>query len=676
MCIYTNINKTHLANNWACRYIVKMRDTNAASGPKLIPDQADFLLRCLLEHSLDAIYFKDLESRFILVNQAAARLYKLESPEQAVGKTDFDFFTSEHAAVAFADEQEIIRTGKALAGKEERETWPDGSVTWSTTTKMPLCNSQGQIIGTFGISRNITERMHAIEQIAEQAALIDIAPDAIMVCDLQFQILFWNKGAEQVYGWLSEEALGKTTHDLLCAKKRRNRHTEISQTVLSQGIWKGEAHHVTKDERTLVMESRRMLVRSMAGNPKSILIINTDVTEKKKAEAQFLRAQRMESIGTLAGGIAHDLNNILAPILVGAGLLKMNAGEADTQIIDTIETCAKRGASIVQQVLSFARGIKVERTEVQLRHILKEIEAITKDTFPKDIDVDVFTAPNLWPVQGDPTQLHQMLFNLCVNARDAMPQGGLLTITAVNSDFDKLPPTQDHPKGAPHVTLRVTDTGMGMTPEVLDKIFEPFFTTKEVGKGTGLGLSTTFGIVKGHDGIISAQSELGKGTTFQIHLPAEIHSTTTSQPTKQVALPKGNGELILLVDDEAPILSIYSKTLQAFGYKVLTAVNGAEAVSVYIQHQKEIAVVITDMSMPIMDGLSAIRAIRGINPNARLIAASGLHDNAALTEAAAAGITHFLNKPCSATNLLKTLQKILSEPAEESDGAVYDGAYS
>ncbi len=550
-----------------------------------------------------------------------------------------------------------------MVGKEERETWPNDSVTWSTTTKLPLRNSQGDIIGTFGISRNITERMHAIEQIAEQAALIDIAPDAIMVCDLQFRILFWNKGAERVYGWLSEEVLGRTTHDLLCTDKSRLRHREISQTVVSRGIWKGEAHHVTKDKKTLVVESRRTLVRSIAGQPKSILIINTDVTEKKESEAQYLRAQRMESLGTLAGGIAHDLNNILAPILIAAELLKVNSAEPETRIIDTIETCAKRGASIVKQVLSFARGTKMERTEVQLPLVLKEIEEIIKDTFPKNIELDLFISPQLWPVSGDPTQLHQMIFNLCVNARDAMPHGGLLTISAVNRNVDKSEQAQDSAQ-VPYVEIQVRDTGMGMPPDVVEKIFDPFFTTKDLGKGTGLGLSTALGIVKSHEGNLTVQSEPGKGTTFQICLPAEVHSMTTLSQSTCDEVPQGKGEMILLIDDEIPILSIFSQTLQTFGYRVLTAANGAEAVSVYLQHQNEIAVAIIDLEMPIMNGASAIRALREIQPGIKLIASTGMHDNLGLTEAAAAGINYFLSKPCSVHTLLKAVQEILNESAE------------
>ncbi|HUB67543.1 MAG TPA: PAS domain S-box protein [Candidatus Methylacidiphilales bacterium] len=635
----------------------------------MINEGGDFLLQNLLEHIPDAIYFKDRESRFILINQAAARLFKLQSPEEATGKTDFDIFTEEHAGAAFADEREIMRTGRPLVDKEEKETWPDGAVSWATTTKVPLRNKDGEIIGTFGISRNITERKQAIEQIAEQAALIDIAPDAIMVCDLQSNILFWNKGAESIYGWSREKVLGRTATDLLFSQEGSAKHDEALHevAVLSQGSWKGEIHQVTKDGKELIIESNRILMRNAEGHPKSVLIINTDVTEKKKIVAQFMRAQRMESIGILSGGIAHDLNNILAPILMSIGLLRSSAKDSETKaIINLIESSAKRGAAIVKQVLSFARGVEGERTEIQVRHLLKEIERIIKNTLPKNIELEISGPRDLWTITGDLTQLQQVLLNLCVNARDAMPRGGLLKITAENRLLGQTETVMD-PKAqaGPYILLNVIDSGTGIEPHLLDKIFEPFFTTKEVGKGTGLGLSTTLGIVKSHGGFIHVHSKLGKGSTFQIYLPAQAEAKAPENQTQTMGLPRGNGETILLVDDENSILAITSQALAAFGYNVKTASNGAQAVAIYTECQTKIAAIITDMAMPIMDGVSAIHAIKKINPDAKIIAASGLHDESSTAKAAAAGVKFFLHKPCATETLLKTLREILADPAEK-----------
>jgi PAS domain S-box-containing protein len=386
-----------------------------------------------------------------------------------------------------------------------------------------------------------------------------------------------------------------------------------------------------------------------------------DLTERKKLEQQFLRAQRMESIGTLAGGIAHDLNNILAPIMMSIDVLKLLVSEPQARdILQTIEVSSKRGADIVRQVLSFARGMEGERIEVQPKHLLKDIESIIRDTFPKNIRQGMTFPDDPWTILGDPTLLHQILLNLCVNARDAMPNGGKLTIRVENTVLDaQYAAMNREAKPGRYVLISVTDTGTGIPAEIQDKIFEPFFTTKELGKGTGLGLSTVMGIVKSHGGAINVYSELGKGTTFRIYLPAmENSSEARKKKTQSVDLPRGKGEMILIVDDEASVLTITSQTLQAFGYRMMTASDGAEAVAVYAKHQHEIAVVLTDMMMPVMDGVATIRALRRINPAIKIIAASGLNANSGIKESDA-GVTHFLMKPYTAGALLKTLRSVL-----------------
>jgi len=372
----------------------------------------------------------------------------------------------------------------------------------------------------------------------------------------------------------------------------------------------------------------------------------------------------MESIGTLAGGIAHDLNNILTPIMLSIDMLKTTSSDPKTvKILQTIEVSAKRGADIVRQVLSFARGLEGQRIEVQPKHLLKDLESIIKDTFPKDIQLH-FSVPNdTWTILGDPTQVHQILMNLCVNARDAMPHGGSLTIDVENCVLDaQFSAMSPEAKPGRYVNISVTDTGSGIPPDVLDKIFEPFFTTKELNKGTGLGLSTVLAIVKSHEGIVNVYSEPGKGTTFKVYLPAmELSAQAKVNESDQTALPRGNGEIILVVDDEASILVITSQTLQAFGYQVLTATDGAEAVALYAQRRNEIAVVLTDMMMPVMGGEAVIRVLTRINPAIKIIAASGLCANVNLARVPGSGVEHFLTKPYTAGALLKTLRAILEK---------------
>ena len=393
-----------------------------------------------------------------------------------------------------------------------------------------------------------------------------------------------------------------------------------------------------------------------------------DLTERKKLEQQVFRAQRMDSIGTLAGGIAHDLNNILAPIMMSIDILQLTATDAQARkILETIELSARRGADIVRQVLSFARGLEGQRIEVQPHQLLQELKNITTDTFPKNIDLK-FTVPgDIWMILGDPTQVHQILLNLCVNARDAMPDGGDLTIEVENCLLDEHFAAMNlRAKPGRYVKLSVTDSGMGIPPGLLEKIFEPFFTTKEVNKGTGLGLSTVTAIVKNHEGFIDVYSEPGKGTTFKVYLPAMEASSRERKQTQPVGMPRGKGETILLVDDEAAILTIASQTLQAYGYQVLTASDGAEAVAVYVEHKEKIALVITDMMMPIMDGSSVIRALMKIEPSIKIIAASGLSVNSGKAEASGAGIKHFLMKPYTTRTLLKTMRTVMNEAKTKS----------
>ncbi len=399
-------------------------------------------------------------------------------------------------------------------------------------------------------------------------------------------------------------------------------------------------------------------------DPEEGVAFVVDLTERKKLEHQFLRAQRMESIGTLAGGIAHDLNNILAPIMMSIDILKGLSDKPEAQcILETIELSAKRGADIVRQVLSFARGVEGERVEIQPRHLMHDLEHIIKDTFPKDIQLQ-FSIPNdIWTILGDPTQVHQVLLNLSVNARDAMPDGGSLTISVENCTLDEqYLAASIQVKAGRYILISVTDTGRGVPPGLLDKIFEPFFTTKEHGKGTGLGLSTVMGIVKSHNGTINVYSELGRGTTFRVYLPAQESALEDSKKTSEKSgLPRGNGETILVVDDEASIVAITSKTLETYGYRVLTASDGAEALASYVENKAEIAVVLIDMAMPIMDGPAAIRALKKINPAVKIIAASGLNTAMGVAKMSRTTVKHFMMKPYTADALLTTIRTLLNE---------------
>jgi two-component system, cell cycle sensor histidine kinase and response regulator CckA len=318
----------------------------------------------------------------------------------------------------------------------------------------------------------------------------------------------------------------------------------------------------------------------------------------------------------------------------------------------------------VRQVLTFARGVDGERVLLQSKHLLKEVAKIANETFPKTIQIRTQMSENLWALMGDATQLHQVLVNLAVNARDAMPNGGVITLSAENTVVDASPQLEDNgnsPKPGFYVLIKVSDTGSGIPPEVLDRIFDPFFTTKEMGKGTGLGLATALGIVKSHNGFVQVQTELNKGTTFLIYLPALEGAQPQAVDIEHSRVPGGKGELILAVDDEVSVLTMTKEMLETHGYRVITAKDGPEAVAAYSAHRGEIRGVLTDMLMPFMDGPATIRVLKKLDPNVRVIAASGLMDSEKVRDATGMDNIAFLMKPFTAEKLLITVHKLIHE---------------
>ncbi|BAU04705.1 hybrid sensor histidine kinase/response regulator [Fischerella sp. NIES-3754] len=507
--------------------------------------------------------------------------------------------------------------------------------------------------------RYALERKQNEQKIREQAALLDVATDAIFVQDLEGKILFWNKAAELLYKWKKEEAIGKKASELWQEKDLSKLQAALS-ILMKNRAWEGELQQITKTGQEITVESRWTLVKDFDHTTQCFLVVNTDITQKKLLESQFLRAQRLESIGTLASGIAHDLNNVLAPILMTAQLLESQLDdERSKRLLPILISNAKRGANLVKQVLSFTRGMEGDRTLLQLKHIVREIQQVIRETFPKSINVSTSIPPNLWTIYGDATQLHQVLMNLCVNARDAMPNGGNLTISTENFLVDENYARMhlDAQVGA-YVAITVADTGVGIAPEILDRIFEPFYTTKEFGKGTGLGLSTVLGIVKSHGGFVNVYSEVGKGSQFKVFLPAQQTPESLEEPEKE--LPTGNGELILVVDDEDSIRDITKTSLETHNYKAITASDGIEAIALYAEHRDEISVVLTDMLMPSMDGLTTIRTLKKINPNVKIIAVSGLASTEKVNAAADIGVKAFLSKPFTAKQLLQTIGVVKS----------------
>ena len=664
----------------------------------------------------------------------------------------------------------------------------DGSYRWWLIRGLPVA-ADGVVTQWIGTCTNVDDLKQAVDRVAEQAALIDEVPDAIVVSDLQNRLVSWSRGAERMYGWTAAEVLGRPLPQIL--ETHSAGVVRSFESVLKDGEWSGELERTTRSGEVLTVDSRSTLLRGQEGQPRGVLtveadistrkraelqlneseeryrllfdrnphptwvydvetlkflavneaaimhygysrdeflsmtikdirppeevaellrivevkrdtttpqifgvfkhlkkdgsvieaeiasceidysgreaslIIAVDVSERRRIEQQFLRAQRMESIGTLASGIAHDLNNILMPVMMGTALLKRdNPSKEGLRAIENMQRSASRGKDLVQQVLSFARGVEGSRVPVHMRDIVREVRSIVKSTFPKNIELHVDVAPDLWWVDGDPTQLNQVLLNLCVNARDAMPNGGLLTISAKNETIDEQYASMHRDVAAgPHVMIEVEDDGVGIAPHVVDRIFEPFYTTKDLGNGTGLGLSTVAAIVRSHKGLATVHSEVGQGSKFRVHLPARPASAKRDVD-RAVAVtdsPRGDGELILVADDEQSILSITRQTLETFGYRVITADNGVQALALFSARRSEIQAVITDMMMPVMDGPALIAALRQIDPHVRVVASSGLLRTATPARADSAQTSPFLQKPFSAETLLTTLQNLLGK---------------
>ncbi len=566
---------------------------------------------------------------------------------------------AEHATISTAVSKAINECGEysivhrvVLPGGKTRYVHEQARVFVDEDTGRPL-----KMVGTV---HDITESKLTEDRLREQAALLDQASDAILVRDLDGVIRYWNKGAERIYGWTASETIGRKVAQLLYRDDTKFNAT--NRILQEKSEWSGELAQLTKSGQSIVAECHWTLLPGGEGHPKSVLCINSDVSERKKIEAQLFRSQRMASIGVLAGGIAQDLNDVLTPILMAAELLSEEI--QDKQMLEELEiirASARRGAGMVTQVLSFARGTGSAHISIQTTQLIREVLRTYKDIFQKTIKTQISLPDDLFSVSGDPTQLQQVLLNLCLNARDAMPQGGQLTITAQNVELNEQDAsTIPNAKPGAYVTISVIDTGPGIPSETQDRIFDPFFTTKEIGTGTGLGLSTVLTIVKSHGGFIHLNSEAGKGTEFKIYLPARTDSKTSPASTDESFAPRGNDELILVVDDEPPILAITSQTLTAFGYRILTATNGAEAVALYSQQFQKIALVITDMMMPVMDGTSTIEALQRINPCVKIIAVSGLSLGESIAQAVALGALSFLSKPYTAETLLRKIHHDLT----------------
>jgi PAS domain S-box-containing protein len=623
----------------------------------------------------------DTRGVILSVNEAWRRFAEANGLQGSGFGVGSNYLAITHGAAADCAEAEPIAEGirRVLEGEATQFTmqYPCHSPTeqrWFRVTATPL--RKGQASGAVVMHTDITSRVQAemdlreseerfrqlAENINEVFWINDPVNRKLLYVSAAYETI-WQRSCDSLY------QAPNTWQEAIDDEDRPRVMNSWHQRQTRGGY--DETYRIHRPDGTdRWIRDRAFPVQDADGKVYRVVGLAEDITERKKIEAQFLRAQRMESIGTLAGGIAHDLNNVLSPILLSIEMLKMDEQDAlRLEVLDTIERSAMRGADMVGQVLSFARGIDGKRISVQTRDIMYDLLKIARDTFPRNIELRSTIPGDLWLVPGDPTQIHQVLLNLVVNARDAMPQGGRITISARNITLDEHDLAVDPDiRPGPAVSIEIEDSGTGMAPELLSQIFDPFFTTKAPGSGTGLGLSTSLAIVKSHGGFIRVYSELGKGTRFRICLPAETGTTAMAVSPTAAELPRGSGELVLVVDDEPAVLTVARGTLEAFGYRVITAADGAEALASFASRKNEIALVLTDMMMPVMDGMATIRVLRHLNATVPIIAASGLSSGGRAVQAAEYGVRHFLQKPYTAEILLKTVADALRQAPPPSHG--------
>jgi PAS domain S-box-containing protein len=607
------------------------------------------LLHTLMDNIPDLIYFKDADSRYTRVNMAEVVHLGQTDPEQVLGKGDFDFYPADLAREFRADEQRIIETGRPMINKVEKQPEVDGRARWIMSTKVPIVSAEGLVAGIVGVSKDITERVRAEESLkaseGRYRSLIENLAQCVFLKDQELRFTAVNQRFCQGLGRPAEEIVGKTDFDFFpphLAEKYRG----DDRVVLTEGRrLELEEEHV-KDGKNITVHVVKTPVRDAEGRIVGVQGIFWDITEQRSLEAQLRQAQKMEAVGQLAGGVAHDFNNLLTAILGNVSLLLTNSPQSDPNraLLETAEKATLRAAELTRQLLGFSRQTILRPKPSALNSAVKETVGIVQRTIDPRIAVVVKCALDLWTVQTDPGQINQVLMNLCLNARDAMPNGGRLVLETENvvlgPEYARL-----HLEGrsGEFVRLRVSDTGHGIPAEVKAHIFEPFFTTKGPGKGTGLGLAMVFGIVKQHRGWIDCYSEVNHGARFDVYLP-RYHQEVEPAPALQRRVAGEGNETVLLVDDEATLRTLGATILQRYGYEVLLAEDGRQAVEVYQRDRDHIDLVILDLTMPRLSGRDAFREMRALDPNVRVLFASG-YSAESLSETDNDQMLGFVSKP-------------------------------
>lgn len=625
------------------------------------------LFETLLKNTTDHIYFKDRESRAVRFSQEYMKHLNQTNPDDLKGKTDFDFFTEQHARPAFETEQEILRTGRPILNLEEKETHLDGRVTWVLTSKVPWYDQKGNIVGTWGISKDITARKKAEEalKLSEERSrtIIESAQDAFISINDEGRIQDWNRQAEIIFGWPREEAMGRLLHETIIPKNYREGHLQGLRHLRATG--EGAVLNRCVELVALRRDGHEFPVEIIIWplqmeNEVTYNAFVRDITERKRSEAQLFQAQKIETVGKLAGGIAHEFNSILTAILGQSEMLINDLPPGNPFASATeIRKAANRAATLTHQLLAFGRKQILQPETLDLNQVVASMTEMIRQLMGANVEVSFIPAADLKVVNADVGQIEQVILSLAINAHEAMRKGGKFTIKTSNVTLDhELTGHVPELKPGEYVRLTMTDTGPGMSPEVKAHLFEPFFSTKDIGQGTGLGLATCYGILKQSGGHISAQSEPGQGTTFTIYLP-QAQEKPKSQSSQLPELPRGN-ETILLVEDDPALLKMAELLLERLGYIVLSAADGMEALSIMKQQDRQrVDLVLTDLVMPQMNGKDLADQIKTLHPETKVLFTTGYNEKDIAEQGISEAEMALLPKPFTPSALAHKVREVL-----------------
>ena len=622
-------------------------------------------LQSIFDAMQDGISVLDSELNIIMVN---TWMQKLHLDDIIIGvKKCYEIFKGRHSPCPLCPAVKTFEDGNTHSKIIPFPSLEEPA-RWLNISTYPLKNLEGQVDGVVEHIREITESKRAEEALRHSEAryreLIQNANSIILRRDIEGKITFFNEFAQRFFGYTEDELIGKNVVGTIVPEKDRAGR-DLAAMIKDIGLnpakyTANENENMRKNGERVCVSWTNKAIKDKNRNVLEILCVGNDITERKQLEGQLRHALKMESIGTLAGGIAHDFNNLLMAILGNTSLMLLNAdpGDPNYKRLKTIEKQIESGSKLTSQLLGYARKGKYELKHIDLNHLVKDSSEVFGRT-RKDVSIKLELSPDLLSIKADGNQIEQILWNLHVNASDAMPEGGNFTIKTFNTNHIEMGNKLYIPKPGKYVLLTVSDTGIGMDKKIQERIFDPFFTTKEMGRGTGLGLASTYGIIKGHAGYIDVESRKGEGTTFSIYLPAseKIVKNVVNFPEMVV---KGT-ETVLLVDDEEAVLDVGRDLLEAMGYRVLSARDGREAIEVYKKNKEKIDIVILDMVMPDMSGGTVYDELKEINSDIKTLLSSGYSIDGHASEILRRGCNGFIQKPFSITELSMKIKEIIEK---------------